>query len=230
MEAQENQVALPLRSHTILGVCEAIGEDFGFNPVFLRIPFAASRALEPDDRRSAPISRLARSCSPRACCSRSAKRPPRTMPVARAAVAANEQRRAGERRLRPRSRRGLRRALRADRTRRGAGAAAARRRRPGRARWPASSAPRSMTATTEASSGSDGAGASMPTRAAARSSRRRIGHQSPTRAVAAPSAQPLRSDIASVSSAWRAATRLASVSAAPGVLGSGPTAEVSRTR
>lgn len=41
MEAQENQVALPLRSHTILGVCEAIGEDFGFNPVFLRIPFAA---------------------------------------------------------------------------------------------------------------------------------------------------------------------------------------------
>jgi phage shock protein PspC (stress-responsive transcriptional regulator) len=41
MEAQVNQVALPLRSHTILGVCEAIGEDFGFNPTFLRIPFAA---------------------------------------------------------------------------------------------------------------------------------------------------------------------------------------------
>jgi phage shock protein C len=41
MEAQENQVPLPLRSHTILGVCEAIGEDFGFNPVFLRVPFAA---------------------------------------------------------------------------------------------------------------------------------------------------------------------------------------------
>ena len=41
MEAQVNQVALPLRSHTILGVCEAIGEDFGFNPVFLRIPLAA---------------------------------------------------------------------------------------------------------------------------------------------------------------------------------------------
>ena len=40
MEAQENQVALPLRSHTILGVCEAVGEDFGFNPVFLRIAFA----------------------------------------------------------------------------------------------------------------------------------------------------------------------------------------------
>ena len=41
MEAQENQVALPMRSHTILGVCEAIGEDFGFNPTFLRVPFAA---------------------------------------------------------------------------------------------------------------------------------------------------------------------------------------------
>lgn len=41
MEAQVNNVALPLRSHTIFGVCEAIGEDFGFNPILLRIPFAA---------------------------------------------------------------------------------------------------------------------------------------------------------------------------------------------
>src|SRR3954453_8808043 len=41
MEAQENQVALPLRSHTILGACEAVGEDFGFNPMFRRVPFAA---------------------------------------------------------------------------------------------------------------------------------------------------------------------------------------------
>jgi phage shock protein PspC (stress-responsive transcriptional regulator) len=47
MSAQENQVALPLRSHTILGVCEAIGEDFGFNPVLLRIPFAASVLWSP---------------------------------------------------------------------------------------------------------------------------------------------------------------------------------------
>ena len=47
MEAHENQVALPLRSHTILGVCEAIGEDFGFNPVFLRIPLAASVIWNP---------------------------------------------------------------------------------------------------------------------------------------------------------------------------------------
>src|SRR3954469_8873121 len=41
MNAQENEVALPLRSHTILGVCEAIGEDFGFSPILLRVPFAA---------------------------------------------------------------------------------------------------------------------------------------------------------------------------------------------
>jgi len=46
MQAQEVQsaepyVALPLRSHTIFGVCEGLGEDFGFNPVFLRIPLAA---------------------------------------------------------------------------------------------------------------------------------------------------------------------------------------------
>ena len=47
MEAQENQVALPLRSHTILGVCEAIGEDFGFNPTLLRVPFAASVLYSP---------------------------------------------------------------------------------------------------------------------------------------------------------------------------------------
>ena len=47
MEAQVNQVALPLRSHTILGVCEGIGEDFGFNPVFLRIPLAAMVVYSP---------------------------------------------------------------------------------------------------------------------------------------------------------------------------------------
>jgi phage shock protein PspC (stress-responsive transcriptional regulator) len=47
MSAQENQVALPLRSHTILGVCEGLGEDFGFNPIFLRIPLAASVIWNP---------------------------------------------------------------------------------------------------------------------------------------------------------------------------------------
>jgi phage shock protein PspC (stress-responsive transcriptional regulator) len=47
MEAQVNQVALPLRSHTILGVCEGIGEDFGFSPMFLRVPLAASVLYNP---------------------------------------------------------------------------------------------------------------------------------------------------------------------------------------
>jgi phage shock protein C len=47
MEAQETQVALPLRSHTVFGVCEAIGEDFGFNPVLLRVPFAATVLWSP---------------------------------------------------------------------------------------------------------------------------------------------------------------------------------------
>src|SRR4051812_26199740 len=46
MQAHDSQpdprsIPLPLRSHTIFGVCEAIGEDFGFNPVLLRAPLAA---------------------------------------------------------------------------------------------------------------------------------------------------------------------------------------------
>ena len=47
MSAQESQVALPLRSHTILGVCEAIGEDFHFNPIFLRVILAAGVLYSP---------------------------------------------------------------------------------------------------------------------------------------------------------------------------------------
>ena len=39
---QTRYTALPLRDHTILGVCEAIGEDFGFDPIWLRVPLAAS--------------------------------------------------------------------------------------------------------------------------------------------------------------------------------------------
>ena len=41
MSANETYVPLPLRSHTILGVCEGLAEDFGFNPIFLRVPLAA---------------------------------------------------------------------------------------------------------------------------------------------------------------------------------------------
>lgn len=47
MEAQQDQIALPLRTHTILGVCEAIGEDFGFNPTLLRVPLAAIVLFSP---------------------------------------------------------------------------------------------------------------------------------------------------------------------------------------
>ena len=47
MSAHEDHAPLPLRSHTILGVCEGIGEDFGFNPVWLRVPFAATVLLSP---------------------------------------------------------------------------------------------------------------------------------------------------------------------------------------
>jgi phage shock protein C len=47
MQTQQDQVALPMRAHTILGVCEAMGEDFGFNPVLLRIPFAAGVLWSP---------------------------------------------------------------------------------------------------------------------------------------------------------------------------------------
>ena len=47
MTNDEQNVALPLRSQTVLGVCEAIGEDFGFNPVLLRVPFAAAVLWSP---------------------------------------------------------------------------------------------------------------------------------------------------------------------------------------
>ena len=47
MSAQENQVALPLRDHTILAYAKAIGEDFGFNPIFLRVPLAAMVIVNP---------------------------------------------------------------------------------------------------------------------------------------------------------------------------------------
>jgi phage shock protein C len=44
---QETQPALPLRDHTVLGVCEAIGEDFGFNPIWLRILLASFLIWKP---------------------------------------------------------------------------------------------------------------------------------------------------------------------------------------
>lgn len=35
------------RDDTILGVCEALGRDFGFNPFFLRVPLAAALLWNP---------------------------------------------------------------------------------------------------------------------------------------------------------------------------------------
>ena len=40
-ETMTNQTPLPLRHDNILGVCEAIGQDFGFNPLWLRLAFIA---------------------------------------------------------------------------------------------------------------------------------------------------------------------------------------------
>jgi len=39
--AAEPEPALPFRSDTILGVCEALGQDFGFNPTYLRVALAS---------------------------------------------------------------------------------------------------------------------------------------------------------------------------------------------
>lgn len=42
-----NTTPLPLRNDTILGVCEAIGNDFGFHPNWLRIGFAGILFFSP---------------------------------------------------------------------------------------------------------------------------------------------------------------------------------------
>lgn len=46
MEAAET-TSLFRRDDTFLGVCQALGEDFGFNPIFLRIAFAAPLIFAP---------------------------------------------------------------------------------------------------------------------------------------------------------------------------------------
>ena len=47
IESEQQYVPVTLRPHTILGVCEAIGEDFGISPYWLRIPLGASVLLSP---------------------------------------------------------------------------------------------------------------------------------------------------------------------------------------
>ncbi|MEA3064985.1 MAG: hypothetical protein QOJ27_1431 [Sphingomonadales bacterium] len=44
---QTSQPSLIARDHTLLGICEALGEDFGFNPLFLRVPLAALLLVNP---------------------------------------------------------------------------------------------------------------------------------------------------------------------------------------
>ena len=45
--APSTQPSLIRRQHTVLGVCEGIGEDLGFNPVILRILFAGGVYFAP---------------------------------------------------------------------------------------------------------------------------------------------------------------------------------------
>ena len=44
---QASLQALPMRDHTVLGVCEGLGEDFGFNPLYLRLVFAGLLIWQP---------------------------------------------------------------------------------------------------------------------------------------------------------------------------------------
>ena len=41
------QPSLLRRPHTVLGVCEGLGEDFGFNPVYLRVAIAGGLYFAP---------------------------------------------------------------------------------------------------------------------------------------------------------------------------------------
>ena len=47
MTATTKPTPLPLRNDTLLGVCEAIGQDFGINAVWLRLAFIAPLFFQP---------------------------------------------------------------------------------------------------------------------------------------------------------------------------------------
>ena len=47
MTATTKPTPLPLRNDTLLGVCEAIGQDFGINAVWLRLAFIAPLFFAP---------------------------------------------------------------------------------------------------------------------------------------------------------------------------------------
>jgi phage shock protein C len=44
---QDDDNNLLLRDDTMLGVCQGLGEDFGFNPIWLRIAFGALLLVNP---------------------------------------------------------------------------------------------------------------------------------------------------------------------------------------
>ena len=44
---QTSKPSVFARDHTFFGVCEALGEDLGFSPIFLRIAFAVGLFLNP---------------------------------------------------------------------------------------------------------------------------------------------------------------------------------------
>lgn len=44
---QTSPIPVYARDHTFLGICEALGEDFGFNPLLLRIPLAVCLLFSP---------------------------------------------------------------------------------------------------------------------------------------------------------------------------------------
>jgi phage shock protein PspC (stress-responsive transcriptional regulator) len=44
---QSSPIPVFARDHTLLGICEALGEDLGFNPLFLRVPLAVCLLLNP---------------------------------------------------------------------------------------------------------------------------------------------------------------------------------------
>ena len=47
MTSEAKTTNIFLRNDTIFGTCQAIGEDYGFNPNWLRIPLAASVVFNP---------------------------------------------------------------------------------------------------------------------------------------------------------------------------------------
>jgi len=44
---QTSPIPVYARDHTLLGICEALGEDLGFNPLLLRVPLAVCLLLNP---------------------------------------------------------------------------------------------------------------------------------------------------------------------------------------